>query len=68
MQGIVNFYNKDKCYGFFYSEDSEKDLFFSINDWKNPTVPNGSADVECEVEPSNKGEKAIIIKRLKSAE
>ncbi|AEE26491.1 cold-shock protein [Francisella hispaniensis] len=68
MQGTVKFYNKDKGYGFIYSEESEKDFFFSINDWKNPTVPNGSDDVEFEVAQSKKGEKAISIKLLKSAE
>ncbi|MDE4986577.1 cold shock domain-containing protein, partial [Francisella tularensis subsp. holarctica] len=62
MQGIVKFYNKDKGYGFIYSEESEKDFFFIINDWKNPTVPNGSDDVEFEVAHSKKGEKAINIK------
>ncbi|AJI54448.1 'Cold-shock' DNA-binding domain protein [Francisella philomiragia] len=66
MQGTVKFYSKEKGYGFIFSSESEKDLFFGISDWKNPTVPEGGDDIEFDIKETKKGKQAINIKLIKA--
>ena len=68
MYGTVKFYNKDKGYGFIYTDSQEKDFFFGIGDWKNQSVPNAGDDVEFETAQAKKGEKAVNIKLHKAVE
>ena len=66
MLGTVKFYNSDKGYGFIFTEELKDDLFFSISDWRNPTIPEAGDDIEFDTKDSNRGLKAINIKLLKS--
>lgn len=68
MKGTVKFYNSEKGFGFIYTNESSNDIYFSINDWKNPSVPNGNDDVEFQTVNDKKGLKAINISITRSAE
>ncbi len=67
--GMVKFYSEEKGYGFIYHKYRQEDIFFHINDWKNPSVPCANDDVEFEIaEASKQGkEKAINIILVKSS-
>jgi len=68
MQGTIKFYNKEKGYGFIYTNEHDKDIYFRISQWKNPSVPNGNDDVSFETKESPKGLEAINITCTKTAE
>ena len=59
--GMVKFYSEEKGYGFIYHKYRQEDIFFHINDWKNPSVPCANDDVEFEIAEATKQgkEKAI---------
>ncbi len=66
-KGTVKFYNKEKGFGFIFSRERTSDAYFSINDWKNGSVPNGNDEVEFEMQTQANGkEKAINIKLIQS--
>lgn len=68
-QGTIKFYNKEKGFGFIFINESTSDIYFHINDWKNPSIPCGNDDVEFELSNSNNGKaKAVNIKLIKSAD
>lgn len=37
--GNVKFYNKDKGYGFIFTNEHTKDIYFFISDWKDSSMP-----------------------------
>lgn len=67
--GMVKFYSEEKGYGFIYHKYRQEDIFFHINDWKNPSVPCANDDVEFEIAEATKQgkEKAINIILVKSS-
>lgn len=68
MQGTVKFYNKEKGYGFIYSDETERDYFFGISDWKNSSEPKANDDIQFDiVDSKNSKKKAINIKVIKSS-
>lgn len=68
MKGTIKFYNTEKGFGFIFCEDNKEDVYFHINDWKNPSVPGGNDDVEFELGKSQNGKsKALNITLIKSA-
>lgn len=66
MKGTVKFYNKDKGFGFIHTNEHFEDVFFRINDWKNPSMPEGNDEVEfslTNVQPGKyKGTNIILVK------
>ncbi len=65
-KGTVKFYNKEKGFGFIYVENKPEDVYFHINDWKNPTIPCGNDEVEFEIKTlEDEREKAVNIKLVK---
>ena len=68
MKGTIKFYNSEKGFGFIFCEDNKEDVYFHINDWKNPSVPSGNDDVEFDLGKSQNGKsKAVNITLIKSA-
>lgn len=67
MKGTIKFYSLEKGYGFIYTDEYNSDIYFNINDWKNPSVPNGNDDIEFDTIDAKKGKKAINIKLIKSS-
>lgn len=67
MTGTIKFYNFEKGFGFIFCESTKEDVYFHINDWKNPSVPGGNDDVEFEIGKSQNGKsKAVNITLLKT--
>lgn len=68
MKGTIKFYNTEKGFGFIFCEETNEDVYFHINDWKNGSVPNGNDNVEFELSTSKNGKsKAINVTLTKSA-
>ncbi|MGX7689620.1 cold shock domain-containing protein [Flectobacillus sp. BAB-3569] len=61
-QGIVEFFNTQKRFGFIIDSKSKKKIFFHANDLKEPVKEQDQ--VEFLVEPSSKGPKAVQIAKL----
>ncbi len=60
-KGTIKFYNSEKGYGFIFTNGHYEDVFFHINDWKNPSAPNTDDDVEFELFLDKTKYKAINI-------
>ena len=68
MRGTIKFYSREKGYGFIYTDEHDKDIYFRIEQWKNHSAPNTDDIVEFETKPGRKGPQAINIKCVKSAQ
>lgn len=68
MRGTIKFYNRDKGYGFIFTDDSAQDIYFRISEWKNHSAPANNDIVEFDTKPGRKGSEAINIKCVRSAE
>jgi cold shock CspA family protein len=66
MRGTVKFYSRDKGYGFIFTDQHDRDIYFKISEWKNPSAPNSNDIVEFETKPGRKGLEAINIKCIRS--
>lgn len=62
IKGTIKFYNKDKGYGFIYSQITDKDYYFNIKNIKGGTEPKSGYEVEFIQENTTKGLAAINIK------
>ena len=67
MRGTIKFYSREKGYGFIYTDEHDKDIYFRIEQWKNHSAPNTDDIVEFETKPGRKGLQAINIKCIRSA-
>ena len=63
MKGKIKWYNSRKGYGFIEGED-KKDIFVHRNSIPDGTYLNEGDQVEYEIEDSDKGPKAINLKKL----
>ena len=63
MKGKIKWYNSRKGYGFIEGED-KKDIFVHRDSIPDGTVLNEGDQVEYEIEDSDKGPKAINLKKL----
>lgn len=63
MIGTVKWYNPRKGYGFIQSED-EKDVFVHRTSIPKGTFLNEGDKVEFELEDSDRGPKAVNIKKM----
>jgi CspA family cold shock protein len=63
MKGAIKWYNSRKGYGFIEGEDG-KDIFVHRTSVPTGTFLNEGDKVEYEVEESERGPKAINIKKL----
>lgn len=63
MKGTVKWYNSAKGYGFIKGED-EKDVFVHRSDIPEGTTLNENDEVEYEIEKTERGTKAVSIKKL----
>jgi CspA family cold shock protein len=63
MKGKVKWYNARKGYGFIEGED-EKDVFVHRSSIPAGTFLNEGDQVEYEIEDSERGPKAVNIKKL----
>ena len=63
MEGKIKWYNSRKGYGFIEGED-KKDIFVHRDSIPDGTVLNEGDQVEYEIEDSDKGPKAINVKKL----
>jgi len=65
MKGKVKWYNARKGYGFLEGED-EKDIFVHMTSLPAGTYLDEGDQVEYEIEDSDRGPKAINVKKLKN--
>lgn len=66
-KGTIKFYNSEKGFGFIYDSLTGEDVYFHINDWKNPSVPCGDDDVEFQTEYGKQSKlKAVNVILIKS--
>ena len=63
MNGIIKWYNARKGYGFIVGED-KKDIFVHRDSIPEGVYLNEGDQVEYEIEESDKGPKAIKVKKL----
>ena len=63
MKGKVKWYNARKGYGFIEGED-EKDVFVHNTSLPEGTFLNEGDEVEYETEDSDRGPKAVNVKKL----
>jgi len=63
MNGIIKWYNARKGYGFIVGED-KKDIFVHRDSIPERVYLNEGDQVEYEIEESDKGPKAIKVKKL----
>ena len=63
MKGKIKWYNSRKGYGFIEGED-KKDIFVHRDSIPDGTVLNEGDQVEYETEDSDKGPKAMNLKKL----
>ncbi len=63
MKGKIKWYNSRKGYGFIEGED-KKDIFVHRDSIPDGTILNEGDQVEYEIEDSDKGPKAINVKKL----
>ena len=63
MKGTVKWYNPRKGYGFIQGED-EKDVFVHRSAMPDGTYLNEGDKVEYEMEDSDRGPKAINVKKV----
>ena len=63
MKGKIKWYNSRKGYGFIEGED-KKDIFVHRDSIPDGTVLTEGDQVEYEIEDSDKGPKAINVKKL----
>ncbi|MCK4348969.1 MAG: cold shock domain-containing protein [Thermoplasmatales archaeon] len=63
MKGKVKWYNARKGYGFIEGED-EKDVFVHNTSIPEGTFLNEGDEVEYETEDSDRGPKAVNVKKL----
>ena len=63
MKGTIKWYNSRKGYGFIEGEDG-KDIFVHRTSVQTGTFLNEGDKVEYEVEESERGPKAINIKKI----
>lgn len=68
MRGTIKFYNRDKGYGFIFTDENDGDIYFRIGEWKNHSAPANNDVVEFDTKPGRKGPEAINIKCVRSAE
>ena len=64
MKGTVKFFNQRKNYGFIEPEDGSKDLFVHKNDITDDASLYDGDAVEYEAEESDKGLRAVSVKKL----
>ena len=62
--GTVKFFNQTKGFGFIVPDDGEKDVFVHISDVQRSGLQslNEGQKVELEVQPEQRGPKAVNIK------
>ena len=62
--GTVKFFNQTKGFGFIVPDDGEKDVFVHISDVQRSGLQslNEGQKVEFEVQPEQRGPKAVNIK------
>ena len=65
MKGTVKMFNKDKGYGFIHTED-KKDIFFHFRAllMEGFKTVDAGQEVEFEIEESERGPRAINIKKI----
>lgn len=63
MNGTVKWFNLKKRYGFIEREDGE-DVFVHLNDIEDDETLEEGEEVEFEVEETDRGLKAINVKKL----
>ncbi len=66
MKGTIKWYNSMKGYGFIHGED-DKDVFVHRSSIPFDTQLYAEDQVEYEVEDSEKGQRAINVKKIKNA-
>ena len=63
MKGKVKWFNQAKGFGFIEKEDGN-DIFVHLNDLEEGVTLNENDEVEFESEDTDKGQKAINIKKI----
>ncbi len=64
MKGKVKFFSRMKNYGFIQPEDESEDLFVHGSEIESAGMLNEGDEVEFEKEPSDKGPRAVNVKKL----
>ena len=60
MNGIIKFYNTNKCYGFVIEDETKEEIFFHVTGLVDQKIMTDDV-VSFDVEKTDRGKKAVNV-------